>query len=62
MKSYSLNELTEVGRKEFNLNQDWYCFMADASNYPILRYGLSPKNEFGDWLPKEVYGHIDLSK
>jgi len=57
-KSYSLKELTEIGRKEFNLSDEWHCFMADASNYPIIRYGLSPKNENGEWINKEVYGYV----
>ena len=59
MKSYTLNELTEIGRKEFNLDEKWHCFMAEVSDKgrgDSLRYGLSPKDSNGKWLSKEVYG------
>lgn len=57
-KSYSLKELTEIGRKEIGLSDEWYCFMADASNYPIIFYGMSPKDKNGKWINKEIYGYF----
>ena len=62
MKSYSMNELTEIGRKEFNLSDEWYCFKAEATeDLRRIRYVLSPKNENGEWLEKEVYGYVSLT-
>ena len=62
MKSYSMNELTEIGRKEFNLSDEWHCFMAEATeDLRRIRYGLSPKNENGEWLEKEGDGYVSLT-
>lgn len=63
-KAYSFKELTEIGRKEFNLSDDWHCFTAEVSDKgkgDRLKYGLSPKDKNGNWLDKEVYGHVSLT-
>lgn len=63
-KSYTFKELSEIGRKEFNLSDDWHCFTAEVSGKgkgDKLKYGLSPQDENGKWLDKEVYGYVTLN-
>lgn len=55
-KSYSFEELTEIGRKQFNLDNDWNCFMAEVleqTNYKYMLYGLSSGQ-------KKIYGLVSL--
>ncbi|MCM3180204.1 hypothetical protein [Cytobacillus horneckiae] len=59
MKSYSFGELTEIGRKKHNLDENWHCFMAEVID-DQLRYGLSPKDKNGNWLQPELYDLVSL--
>lgn len=62
-KSYSFKELAEIGRREFNLSDDWYCFSAVVTeNGPgnKLKYGLSQQDKNSNWKDEEVYGFVSL--
>ena len=59
---YFMTELTEIGREKFNLSNDWHCFcMKLTDDGKRVRYGLSPKDENGDWLEEEIYSYADLT-
>lgn len=58
--SYTVNELSEIGRTKFNLSEEWCCFSAEVGEDGRLRYGLSPKDKDGKWMDEEFYGYVSL--
>lgn len=62
LESYSLNDLTVIGRKALDLSEDYHCFMAEVKDFSTLRYGLQAKNEKGEYYGEEVYSYISLVK
>lgn len=64
-KSYSMNDLTDIGRKKFNLSNDWFCFYAEVTEQGKgnkMKYGLSRKDESGEWIEdsQEIYDFVSL--
>lgn len=58
-KTYTFDQVTEIGRKEFNLPDNWFCFMGKVEG-DRLRYGLSPVDKNGRYMDEEVYGYLPL--
>lgn len=61
-ESYTIGELTKIGRKELKLSKEWYCFTS-VEGEKYIHYGLSRKGVNGDWDYDEVvYGNITIGR
>lgn len=47
--SYSLEDLSVIGREIFDLDESWHCFEAGLTGVNI-RYTLAQKDSNGEWL------------
>lgn len=55
LKSYSLPELSNIGREIFNLPNNWHCFKADVVDTKLHFY-LAEKDVNGCWIePSHEY-------